>query len=96
MKINKYNLYDILVTNLLKLVDEDWSSNNDAKFANPNKLEKKLNNQLHAIEKNLLQSGIGKKTYELIKEKILAKNAKNDSDLTFNSIFDHINFSKDE
>ena len=54
MKIDKYNLYDKLATNPWELADEDWSSNDDAKFADPNKFVEELDSQLHTTEKNSL------------------------------------------
>ena len=96
MKIDIYNLYDKLATNPLELADKDQPSNNDAKFADPNKFKKELNSQFYATKKNLLQSGKEKKTYESIIEKTPAKNAENDNDLTFSCILDHIDFFNDK
>ena len=44
VKIDEYNLYDKSATNPWELADEDWSSSDDAVFADPNKFEKELDN----------------------------------------------------
>ena len=96
MKIDEYNLYDKSATNSWELADEKWSSNDDTKFADPNKCEKEMKGLSHTTEKNLIQSGIRGKNYELKEEEILVKDIGNNSDLALNSISDQIDFPKKE
>ena len=96
VKIDEYNLYDKSVTNSWELADEDWSSNDDAEFADPNDFEEELDGQLYITEKNPLQLGKGEKNYEPIEEETPAENAENDSDSALSSLPDHMNFSNDE
>lgn len=96
VKIDKYNFYDNLATNLWKLADKEQLSNNDTEFVDLNKFEKKIKDLLHITEKNLIYSNMKEKNYELIEEKIPLKDARNDSDLTFSFILDQIDFSKKE
>ncbi len=96
VKIDEYNLYDKSATNPWELADEYWSSNDDAEFADPHEFEEELDGQLHATEKNPLQSGKGEKTYEPIEEETPAENAENDSDSALSSVPDHMDFPNDE
>ena len=73
MKIDTFNFYDKLATNLLELIDKDQSSNNDAKFVDLNKFKKELNSQFHTIKKNYYNQAKGKRLMSLSKKKHLLK-----------------------
>lgn len=96
VKIDEYNFYDNLAINPWELADKNWSSSNDVVFADLNKFEKKLDDQPRILEKNLLQSGMGKKSYKPIEEVTPAENVRNNSDLVFNSILDYMDFLDDK
>ncbi len=96
VKINEYNLYDKLDTNSWEFADEDWSSNDDVEFANPNKFEEEFDGQLHTTKKNLLKSCKEEKTYEPIEKETPAENGENDSDWASSSVPDQMNFFNDE
>ena len=96
VKIDEYNLYGTLPTNTQELADEDWSSNDDAEFADPKEFEEELDSQLHTTEKNPLQSGKGEKPYEPIEEETPSENAKYDIDSALSSVPDHMNFHNNE
>ena len=96
VKIDDYNLDDKSAANTWELAGEDWSSNDNVKFADPNEFKEELDGQLYTAEKNPLKSGKGEKTYELIEKKTLAENAENDNDSAFSSVPDRIDFPNDE
>ena len=52
MKIDEYNLYDKSAPNSWELADEEWLSNDDTLFADPNEFEEEIENQLYVLEKN--------------------------------------------
>lgn len=96
MKIDKYNIYDKLVTNLQELANKYWLSNDETKFADLHKFEEKLDDQLYGTKKNLLQSGKEKKTYEPVKKEISTENIINNSDLAFSFISNYMDFVNDK
>ena len=75
---------------------EEWSSNDDIQFANRNKFEEEMEGLLHTTEKNLIQSGIKGKNYELEEEEIPVEETKNNSDLAISSVPDQIDFPKEK
>lgn len=58
-----------------------------------NKLEKRIEDKPYTSEKSLIQSSKKRKNYEPIKEETPDKDTRNDSNLAFNFVSDHINFS---
>ncbi len=82
-------------TNPWELADKDWSSNDDAEFADPNEFEDELD-QPYIQEENPLQSGKREKILEPTEEETPAEHLANDSDSALSSVPDNTDFLNDE